>query len=52
MCNVSDDDEEDAQQQPVTDSDTVMDEVDRWSKLDKVTDWHLAFTNTIQEWCT
>ena len=37
MCNVSDDDEEDAQQQPVTDSDTVMDEVDRWSKLDKVT---------------
>ena len=37
VCNVSDDDEEDAQQQPVTDSDTVMDEVDRWSKLDKVT---------------
>jgi hypothetical protein len=35
--SVSDDDEEDAQQQPVTDSDTVMDEVDRWSKLDKVT---------------
>ena len=35
--SVSDDDEEDAKQQPVTDSDTVMDEVDRWSKLDKVT---------------